>query len=65
MDRLKAILRTINVTYSENIFESDEGIAGLGPDPFDPEARIFIIATYATHARPLLCEVGRLCGQGW
>ena len=58
IDRLKALLHTINVTYSENIFESDEGIAGLGAEPFDPDARIFIIATYSVHARPLLCEVG-------
>ena len=62
MDRLKALLQTINVTYSEKIFESDEGIAGLGDEPFDPDARIFIIATYAIHARPLLCEVGRTSG---
>ena len=68
------------------MFESEDGIAGLGPEPFvsdsrtlsghaficlicysnhlvtqshqkDPSFRIHIIATYAVHARRLLCEV--------
>ena len=58
MNQLKVLLHEIDVTFSERMFESDEGIAGLGPEPFDPDARIVIIATYSTHARPLLCEVG-------
>ena len=58
MDRLKLLLDTIDVNYTESIFESEEGIAGLGAEPFDPESRIFIFATYANSARALLCEVG-------
>ena len=82
MDRLKQMLDTINVTYNERIFESDNGIAGLGQEPFvsklidkliscpmrfcdvsfpsfpqDQSIRIHIIATYASRARSLLCEV--------
>ena len=83
MAHLKQLLDTINVTYTEKIFESENGIAGLGTEPFvsdyrtkaiwiiygyainlvipshpqDPNIRMFIIVTYAVHARPLLCEV--------
>ena len=81
MDHLKQLLDTINVTYTEKIFASANGIAELGPEPFvsdyrkhifdklenysshyifhpqDPSIRIYIIATYAVHARPLLCKV--------
>ena len=58
VERLEALLQSIGVTYSESVFESDEGIAGLGPEPFDPEARIFVIAAFSNHARALMCEVG-------
>lgn len=34
MDRLKQMLDTINVTYNETNFETKDGIAGLGPEPF-------------------------------
>ena len=34
MNRLKQMLDTINVTYTERIFESEDGIAGLGPEAF-------------------------------
>ena len=37
MDRLKQMLDTINVTYDERMFESEDGIAGLGPEPFVSE----------------------------
>ena len=83
MDLLKQMLDTINVTYHERMFETKDGIAGLGSEPFvsdyktlhlyvwyavliildtpsqskDTNYRIHIIATYAVHARPLLCEV--------
>ena len=87
MDRLKQLLDTINVTYNETNFETKDGIAGLGPEPFvsglidklisrpmhdilvdvsfpscpqDPNIRIYIIATYSSHARSLLCEVAPL-----
>ena len=58
MERLKAQLQSIDVTYSQRAFESSESIAGLGPEPFDPEARIFLIASFENHAITLLCEVG-------
>ena len=63
---MKTLLNSIDVSYSEKIFESEEGIAGLGADPFDTGDRIFIIAMYSNHARPLLCEVGGAgCSCGW
>ena len=34
MAHLKQLLDTINVTYTEKIFESENGIAELGPEPF-------------------------------
>ena len=34
MAHLKQLLDTINVTYAERIFESENGIAELGPEPF-------------------------------
>lgn len=34
MDSLKQLLNTINVTYNETNFETKDGIAGLGPEPF-------------------------------
>ena len=37
VDRLKQMLDTINVTYNERIFESEDGIAGLGPEAFVSE----------------------------
>ena len=37
MDRLKQLLDTINVTYTERIFESEDGIAGLGSEAFVSE----------------------------
>ena len=37
MDRLKQMLDTINFNYTERIFESEDGIAGLGPEPFVSE----------------------------
>ena len=40
MDRLKRMLDTINVTYTEKTFESEEDIAGLGPKPFVSDYRI-------------------------
>ena len=39
MSHLKQMLDTINVTYEERIFESEDGIAGLGPDPFVSDSR--------------------------
>ena len=72
--RLKALLQSIGVEYSQKVFETDEGIAGLGPEPFDPEARIFIIISFENHPRELLCKVGvaggvsdrvLVCGWGW
>ena len=55
IEQLKVLLQSIRVTYSESVFESDEGIAGLDPEPFDPEARIFVVAAFS---RALMCEVG-------
>ena len=40
MDHLKRMLDTINVTYTEKTFESEEDIAGLGPQPFVSDYRI-------------------------
>ena len=37
MDRLKQMLDTINITYNDKIFESEDGIAGLEPEPFVSE----------------------------
>ena len=37
MAHLKQLLDTINVTYTEKIFESENGIAGLGTEPFVSE----------------------------
>ena len=34
MDHLKEMLDTINVTYIEKTFESENGIAELQPEPF-------------------------------
>jgi len=34
MDLLKQMLDTINVTYHERMFETKDGIAGLGSEPF-------------------------------
>ena len=34
MDRLKRQLDDINVTYTEKIFETENGIAELGTEPF-------------------------------
>ena len=34
MELVKQMLDTINVTYDERIFESEDGIAGLEPEPF-------------------------------
>ena len=34
MDHLKQLLLTINVTYTERTFESEDGIAALGSEPF-------------------------------
>ena len=34
MRHLKGMLDTINVTYEERIFESEDGIAGLGHELF-------------------------------
>ena len=68
VERLKGLLQSIGVEYSQKIFESEEGIAGLGPEPFDPEARIFIIISFENHPRELLCKVGvaeTVCGWGW
>ena len=51
MSHLKQMLDTINVTYVERIFESEDGIAGLGPDPFVSDSR-----TLSNHA--LMCSFG-------
>jgi len=37
MDRLKQLLLTINVTYTERMFETEDSIAGLGSEPFVSE----------------------------
>ena len=37
MDRLKQMLDTINVNYTERIFETEDGIAGLRPEPYVSE----------------------------
>ena len=37
MDRLKQMLDTINVTYDEKKIESEDDIAGLGPEAFVSE----------------------------
>ena len=58
MDRLKIFLDGINYDYTERIFETEEGIAGLGDEPFVAGARVFVFATFAGNARKLLCEVG-------
>ena len=34
MSHLKQMLDTIDVTYNERMFESEDGIAGLGSEPF-------------------------------
>ena len=68
VDQLKALLQSIGVEYSQRVFETNEGIAGLGPEPFDPEARIFIIVSFENHPRELLCKVGVAGGireWGW
>jgi len=57
MDRLKHLLGTISFNYTENIFETAEGVDGLGADPFVSDSRIFVFATYANNARALLCKV--------
>ena len=57
MDQLKRLLDTINVNYTENIFETNEGVDGLEEDPFSSGSRIFVFATYANNARALLCKV--------
>ena len=57
MDRLKRLLGTISFNYTENIFETEEGVDGLGADPFVSDSRIFVFATYANNARVLLCKV--------
>ena len=54
MSHLKQMLDTINVTYEEKIFESEDGIAGLGPDPFVSDLR-----TLSNHAFIcLMCSFG-------
>ena len=39
MSHLKQMLDTINVTYHERMFESEDGIAGLGSEPFVSDYR--------------------------
>ena len=43
MDHLKHMLDTINVTYTERIFESEDAIACLGQEPFVGELIVSLI----------------------
>ena len=56
MDHLKQMLDTVNVTYLERIFESEDGIAGLGREPFVSKLIVsypmndhLIITVYSSH----------------
>ena len=42
MGLVKQMLDTINVTYDERIFESEDGITGLQPEPFVSDYRTMI-----------------------
>ena len=43
MDLVKQMLDAINVTYDERVFESEDGIAGLGSEPFVSDSRTTIL----------------------
>lgn len=55
-NRLIANLTEEGISYTERMFNSRESIGGLGESPFDADARVFILAMYAIHARQLICQ---------
>jgi gamma-aminobutyric acid type B receptor len=50
-------LQAAGVRYSERMFETKDGISLLNNNGglFDPRARIFLIATFSSHARDIIC----------
>ena len=79
MDRLKRQLDDINVTYTEKIFETENGIAELGTEPFVSHQTLIIQyynhemwshhlthripASEYTSLQPMLCMQDLYCAR--